>query len=117
MSIITTERVPDGSYAIRIFDAGDNPQTSPIKFVGLFKREADDVAELGLAMGNLSAERYILLGRTAWELGFRVLKFHMAKGKRTSRRATLVRSDACYDYYEIDLQKALRQVEQESSGM
>jgi len=102
-SQISTELVPAGTRAIRIFNENDDPFKDPIRCVGLLKPESDTVVELGLAMGVLSLERYLLIAQTAYDLGYRVLKFHRVRNTHTTRWAVKTHSDTQFDYFEADL--------------
>lgn len=110
-SILTTEIVPEGTVALRIFDPGSDPQKDPISFVGMLKPHSSEVVELGLALGVLSAERYLLIAKKAHELGYSKLIFHMTKGKRSTRWATKTHTDDLYDHYSVDLDLMIGPVE------
>ena len=103
MTSVTAERIPDGSYEVRIFAGDDVPGESPIETVLVLRNCGDAVCEVALAHGHLYDEANVLVGFKAYELGFRTLKFHALKDSRVTRWAEKVGEDKVFKYYEVYL--------------
>lgn len=100
---LTNERIPTGSYAIRLFDDGDSYGESDIQTVLVLFNLGEGICEIGLAHGHLSDEANIRVGFKAYELGFHTLNFHVLRGHKATHWANHVNSDSLFDYYTVDL--------------
>jgi hypothetical protein len=112
--IITHEALPAGSFTLRGFEIGKRVSGSDIDLVATLKNMGGGVCELSAAKGKLDAATNILIGVKAMELGFTTLLFNALSGSKVTRWAKYLRSDEAFDYYEVDLIEANRQV---SEGM
>lgn len=102
---VTHEKVPEGSYLLRVFHDGDVPYESNIETVLLLRDCGDGVCEAEGAHGNLYNEANIEIGKKAYFLGFSMLTFKTLKTSRATHFAKLVREDGHYRYYEANLKE------------
>jgi hypothetical protein len=110
---IISEKIPEGSYEVRIWKDGDDWRSDPICTVLNLKPHENEPsnAVVSMAHGKLSNEINIMIGLEAVNLGFKHLTWYVAKGDRVSRWANFVRSDGVYDWYTVDLEEAVKQLE------
>jgi hypothetical protein len=103
MTTVTTAKIPDGSYEVRVFGGDDVPGESAIETVLVLRNCGDAVCEVSLAHGHLYNEANMLIALKAYELGFRTLKFHALKGAKVTRWAEKVGDDDVFNYFEAYL--------------
>ena len=108
MTTVTAEKIPNDSYALRVFSGDDTPNGSDIETVLILKNLGDKVCEVALAHGHLYDEANILIGLKAYELGFLILRFHTLPGKIVTRWAHRVEDEnKNFAYYEVNLVEAI----------
>lgn len=101
--------IPEGSYEIRIWDDGVDWHGGKITVVLNLKRDGD-TAIVSMAHGHLSNEMNTLMGLEAIKLGFKKLVFYVPKGQeKVTRWATYTHSDDHFDWYAVNLERALEQ--------
>ena len=107
--VIRSEKIPSGSYEVRIWRDGDDWEKDPILTVLNLKASEDDPtnAVVSMAHGHLSNEINIMVAREALRLGFLNLTWYVASGDQVTRWAELVKSDGVYDWYKVDLVAAI----------
>lgn len=107
MPQITAREIPPGSYSLRIFGDDVVPNEADIETVLVLRNNGDGVCEAALAHGDLYAAANELIGLKAYELGFKILKFHALKHVKVTRWAAYLSEDEHFKYYEIDLEAAI----------
>lgn len=107
---LTHEQVPEGSYVVRGFLDPNAVNEGDIDLVVFLLNLGGGICEVSAAKGTLTPEGNINLGLKAMELGFKHLQFHALKGNKVTRWATQIGSDDQFDYYTIDLYKALEEL-------
>lgn len=106
---IVTTPIPEGSFSILVWhslddSSGEIPSDKrPYDFCCNLNRIDAETCEVARAMGNLTNEVSIAIGRQAIALGFRRLTFFRSAGGPATHWAKFIETRDGLDYYEVDL--------------
>jgi len=109
---ITHEALPSGSYLLRGFLDGHTPGESDIDLVVVLTDKGEGVCSLVAAKGDMTDDGNLALGWKAYELGFKRIEFCALKGKPVTRWAKQVGTGPVYDFYTVDLESAIAQLDE-----